>query len=93
MDGSHAVLRDVPDVRCHRSDGDRRDIRGVAESAEARGGRRRAMEIQTVKPAEQPAKDPKPDDAEFERFEDLARKLLEVSKQELDEKRNAEAPA
>jgi hypothetical protein len=47
------------------------------------------VETETVKP--QPEQ--KPDDAQFERFEDLARKLLEVSKQELDEKRNGETPA
>jgi hypothetical protein len=33
-------------------------------------------------PAER--QDKKPDDAEFERFEDLTRKLLEVSKRELE---------
>jgi hypothetical protein len=55
---------------------------------------RRIVETQTVKPPPpERSKDQKPDDAEFERFEDLARKLLEVSKQELDEKRNGEAPA
>jgi hypothetical protein len=50
---------------------------------------RRVVETQTVKspPPERP-KDERSDDAEFERFEDLTRKLLDVSKTELDEKRN-----
>jgi hypothetical protein len=51
--------------------------------------------VKPQKPAEQAptelSEDKKPDDAEFERFEDLARKLLEVSKRELDEKRNGRA--
>jgi hypothetical protein len=46
---------------------------------------------------EKPAKrvDPadKPGNPEFDHFEDLTRKLLKVSKQELDEKRNGGAPA
>jgi predicted RNA-binding protein with RPS1 domain len=51
------------------------------------------VETQTVKPQPERPKDKKSDDAHVERFEDLARKLLEVSKQELDEKRNGETPA
>ncbi|MDX6547957.1 MAG: hypothetical protein QOG33_1507 [Gaiellales bacterium] len=53
---------------------------------------REPVETQTVKP-EHP-KDPKldePANPEFEHFEDLARKLLKVSKTELDEKRNGTA--
>jgi hypothetical protein len=51
------------------------------------------VETQTVRPERkpQPPNDQKPEGAEFERFEDLTRKLLEVRKQELDEKRNGKA--
>jgi hypothetical protein len=57
---------------------------------------REAVETQTVKPEPEHPKDPKldePANPEFEHFEDLARKLLKVSKTELDEKRNGTAPA
>jgi hypothetical protein len=34
LDGSHALLRDVPHMRRDRSDRDRGDIRGIAEISE-----------------------------------------------------------
>jgi hypothetical protein len=56
---------------------------------------RRDVETQIVKKpqAERPKdeKSDKPANPEFDHFEDLARRLLKVSKQELDEKRNGSA--
>jgi hypothetical protein len=46
------------------------------------GGSVKHEKAQEQAPAER--QDKKPDDAEFERFEDLTRKLLEVSKRELE---------
>jgi hypothetical protein len=52
---------------------------------------REAMETQTVKPQAERPKDEKPDEPGnpgFDHFEDLTRKLLDVSRTELEEKRN-----